>query len=115
MKSRCPPIILSVLILSLALQTITIPALAQSEPNQSQAEFENIPPELENPYQRHSETGEHPDTIPPSPEIIAKTREQVNSFTCTDDMDVPKIECEALVALYESTNGAGWQNNSNWL
>jgi len=28
---------------------------------------------------------------------------------------VPHIECEALVALYESTNGAAWFDNSNWL
>jgi len=27
---------------------------------------------------------------------------------------VPQIECEALVALYNSTNGAGWWNNQFW-
>ena len=36
-------------------------------------------------------------------------------FTCTDDMEIPKVECEALVALYNSTNGAGWTNKTNWL
>lgn len=28
---------------------------------------------------------------------------------------IPQIECEALVKIYESTNGAGWQNKTNWL
>ncbi len=37
------------------------------------------------------------------------------SFTCADVSEVPQLECEALVALYNSTNGAGWTNNTNWL
>lgn len=40
MKLRFSPIILSVLILSLALQTIVLPAHAQTEPNLSQLEIE---------------------------------------------------------------------------
>ena len=39
----------------------------------------------------------------------------MTDFECTDDMDVPKRECEALVDLYGSTNGDGWLNNSGWL
>ena len=53
--------------------------------------------------------------VPPSAEVIAKTKAQVDSFSCASVTDVPPIECEALVALYESTNGAGWDDNDNWL
>lgn len=53
--------------------------------------------------------------IPPTADVIAETQAQVRSFDCSTVTDVPKIECEALVALYESTNGAGWRNQSNWL
>ena len=30
-------------------------------------------------------------------------------------LGIPDVEYDALVALYNSTGGAGWQNNSNWL
>ena len=53
--------------------------------------------------------------IPPSPEDLAETARMVQSFDCSTVIDVPQIECEALVALYNSTNGAGWTNNTNWL
>ena len=115
MKSRLSRIILSILILSLALQTFTFPVLARSEANESRAGFINMPLELAERYQRYSKDVDRPEYIPPSPEIIAKTQEQVNSFNCASIIDVPKIECEALVALYGSTNGAGWWENSNWL
>ncbi|MBP7213126.1 MAG: leucine-rich repeat domain-containing protein, partial [Anaerolineaceae bacterium] len=143
MKSRLSRILLSILILSLALQAFTLPAQAQSEADVSQAEtknlavpqkidqpsypdgrdalhypedgFENMPPELEERYKRYAETVQHPDAIPPSLEIIAKTKAQVDSFDCSTVTDVPQIECEALVALYGSTNGAGWMYNSGWL
>lgn len=51
----------------------------------------------------------------PSGEVIALTRKQVKSFSCAIVTDVPQTECEALVALYNSTNGAGWTNKDNWL
>lgn len=51
----------------------------------------------------------------PTIEQLVQTQAQVESFTCTDGFGVPEIECEALVALYESTNGAGWTNSDNWL
>ncbi len=53
--------------------------------------------------------------IPPTEESLKRTQEQVQAFNCGTVTDVPRIECEALVALYESTNGAGWTNNTNWL
>jgi Leucine-rich repeat (LRR) protein len=53
--------------------------------------------------------------IPPTEESLKRTQEQVQAFDCGTVTDVPRIECEALVALYESTNGAGWTDNTNWL
>lgn len=53
--------------------------------------------------------------VPPSEESLKLTQEQVEAFDCTTVEDVPVSECEALVALYGSTNGAGWTNNTNWL
>ena len=52
---------------------------------------------------------------PPTAESLALTLDQVNSFDCSTVTDVPEIECEALVALYASTNGANWNNRDNWL
>jgi len=52
---------------------------------------------------------------PPSTEIIAKTRAQVESFDCSTVTDVPQIECEALVALYSNTSWVQWWNKTNWL
>ncbi len=37
------------------------------------------------------------------------------TFSCENIKDVPKRECEALVALYNSTNGDSWTNNDGWL
>lgn len=37
------------------------------------------------------------------------------AFSCDCVTEIPKIECEALVALYDSTNGAGWTNKAGWL
>jgi Leucine-rich repeat (LRR) protein len=36
-------------------------------------------------------------------------------FSCNDVSEIPQQECEALVSLYNSTNGANWSNNTGWL
>lgn len=36
-------------------------------------------------------------------------------FDCGTVTDIPILECQALVALYNSTNGPGWTNSTNWL
>jgi hypothetical protein len=51
----------------------------------------------------------------PVPDIVAQTMLDVKSFDCGAVTVVPIAECQALVDLYESTNGAGWNNNTNWL
>lgn len=35
--------------------------------------------------------------------------------SCVPVNDIPQIECEALVALYNSTDGDNWNNNTGWL
>ena len=34
---------------------------------------------------------------------------------CAAQTQISATECDALVALYNSTNGAGWTNNTDWL
>src|SRR5690606_21351457 len=34
---------------------------------------------------------------------------------CDSVTEIPQAECEALVALYTSTDGANWIDNTNWL
>jgi hypothetical protein len=50
------------------------------------------------------------------PGSIAASRLSQAPFTsCAAVTEIPQVECEALVALYNSTNGAGWWNYTNWL
>lgn len=43
-------------------------------------------------------------------------RAQPNVFNgCATIAEIPQAECEALVALYNSTNGSHWTNKLNWL
>ncbi len=35
--------------------------------------------------------------------------------SCAAQTEIPEAECDALVALYNSTDGAYWDDNSNWL
>jgi hypothetical protein len=36
-------------------------------------------------------------------------------FDCASVNEIPSTECEALVALYNSTNGPDWADNNGWL
>ncbi len=38
-----------------------------------------------------------------------------HDFSCMDVTQIPQVECEALVALYNSTNGAQWGTAAGWL
>jgi Leucine-rich repeat (LRR) protein len=42
----------------------------------------------------------------------AKTRQQ--TINCSTQTSVPQAECEALVALYNSTNGDSWTDKTEW-
>ncbi|MEN8218230.1 MAG: leucine-rich repeat domain-containing protein [Pseudomonadota bacterium] len=47
---------------------------------------------------------------------VNATQIDVNAFTnCAAVTDIPEVECEALVALYNSTNGDDWYNKKLWL
>ena len=37
------------------------------------------------------------------------------AFDCSTATGMPQSECEALVALYESTDGDNWNDNTGWL
>ncbi|MEA3345190.1 MAG: hypothetical protein U9Q78_02925 [Chloroflexota bacterium] len=36
-------------------------------------------------------------------------------FSCDTVTEIPQMECEALVALYNSTDGVNWNHKSGWL
>lgn len=36
-------------------------------------------------------------------------------FCTHSDLTISQAECEALVALYESTDGPGWTNDTRWI
>ena len=46
----------------------------------------------------------------PSAPIAAQT-----TYDCATATGLPQDECEALVALYNATDGANWTDNTNWL
>ena len=37
------------------------------------------------------------------------------TFSCASVTEIPQLECEALVSLYNRTNGPYWKNQTNWL
>jgi hypothetical protein len=45
----------------------------------------------------------------------AQTRLAPQPFDCSTVGEMPSVECQALVALYEGTNGPGWMNHGGWL
>jgi serine/threonine protein kinase len=51
----------------------------------------------------------------PKLDLIDMPQEREQSIDTAPVTDVPCVEYKALVELFESTNGAGWENNTNWL
>ncbi|MEN8218509.1 MAG: hypothetical protein ABFS56_19500 [Pseudomonadota bacterium] len=48
--------------------------------------------------------------------ILLSTTIQAQAFdNCSTITEIPTVECEALVALYNSTDGDNWTRNSGWL
>jgi len=37
------------------------------------------------------------------------------AFDCSTMTEIPQVECEALVSLYNSTDGTNWFNSTDWL
>lgn len=70
-----------------------------------------IPTEDEVAVDEVTATAVSPDTITAIP--ISATTD--SSFDCTAVSEIPTAECQALLAFYEATNGAGWQDSTDWL
>ena len=51
----------------------------------------------------------------PTDSLTIQVQAAPNTFDCTTVSEIPQIECEALVALYESTDGPNWDNTTGWL
>jgi hypothetical protein len=52
--------------------------------------------------------------ISSTPQSTAGTQTSLG-FDCQNIQEIPVEECQALVALYESTDGDHWEDNSGWL
>ena len=64
---------------------------------------------------RTTVTATHTATPTSTPTSTATPTGTPDSFSCDDVTEIPQAECEALVALYNSTDGANWSNNSGWM
>lgn len=47
--------------------------------------------------------------------ILASNLPDRANFSCSSVSEIPRRECEALVALFNSTAGTEWTNNDGWL
>lgn len=56
-------------------------------------------------------------TAPAENDLVASMNAAAATYDCSPPAQwhIPQAECEALVALYSSTNGPGWTNSENWL
>lgn len=52
---------------------------------------------------------------PPAQPIAASPMEPQAAFDCSTVTEIPRTECEALVALYDATNGDAWWDHGSWL
>ena len=46
--------------------------------------------------------------------FVLLPRLSIGATDCAVQSDIPEAECHALVALYDSTDGANWTNNTGW-
>ena len=53
--------------------------------------------------------------VPAGPIQTVQAAPLADGFSCSSVTEIPSAECAALVALYNSTDGANWDNNTNWL
>jgi Leucine-rich repeat (LRR) protein len=62
------------------------------------------------------EVGNHLASLPLPGDKTNSINKNSTTFTnCAAQTQIPAAECFALVALYNSTNGANWINNADWL
>jgi len=57
------------------------------------------------------------DGVPNKAEDETQPRQRIlfALISCATVTEIPQTECEELITLYNSTSGAGWRNNTNWL
>ncbi|TGO02388.1 hypothetical protein PN36_25890, partial [Candidatus Thiomargarita nelsonii] len=48
------------------------------------------------------------------PDTVVVTIRDNEAFSCNKVTGISKKECKALVALYDTTEGDNWQDNSGW-
>ena len=60
-------------------------------------------------------TAPAPSQVPATETTIPTPSEASVAFDCQSARKIPSRECQALVALYESTHGASWKENPGWL
>jgi len=51
----------------------------------------------------------------PSQPTQAQIPDVTSQFSCTNVTEIPQIECEALVALYNGIDGPNWNDTTGWL
>lgn len=51
----------------------------------------------------------------PFSDLFIQLPTQADTGLCAEQTDLPVSECEALVALYNSTDGDNWTDNTGWL
>lgn len=47
--------------------------------------------------------------------LLLPSAAAAQEFDCAAVTEIPQEECEALVALYDSTNGSNWKTSAGWL
>jgi hypothetical protein len=52
-------------------------------------------------------------TVSVPPDAIGQ--DFIITVDCNSISEIPQVECQALVSLYNSTNGANWTNRTGWL
>jgi Leucine-rich repeat (LRR) protein len=110
MRRRIISVIIALLLLLGSSQASSVLAWTPQESNTQPVDLQET-----SQTEAYDEPIERPEYEPPSEESLRLTEEQVQAFDCGTVTDVPRVECEALLALYQSTNGSAWKNNTNWL
>lgn len=47
--------------------------------------------------------------------VSQSATQALTTFDCSTVTEIPKIQCEALVAFYNATDGDNWSDNTDWL
>jgi parallel beta-helix repeat protein len=50
----------------------------------------------------------------PDTAVLTITDDDSTTFNCKSVTEIPKKECKALIALYDSTDGENWLDNTGW-